>query len=75
MDTSKAKQALDFVRRAAPGCKNATELHNVFFGIGGEFGKLFPTRAEREAFMQTAEYREIVEIRESLEESWTEASA
>jgi hypothetical protein len=43
------------------------DLHNAFFGNGGEYGKLFPTRAEREAFARTPEYREIVKIQDALD--------
>jgi hypothetical protein len=64
---SKAKQAIEFVRREARRCETATDLHNVFFGNGGKFGQLFTTREERTAFFETPEYREIVEIRDSLE--------
>ena len=64
---SKARQALAFVRREARRCETATDLHNVFFGIGGRFGQLFTTREERAAFLLTPEYQEIVEIRDALE--------
>ncbi|MEX2173824.1 MAG: hypothetical protein WD872_05640 [Pirellulaceae bacterium] len=67
MARSKARQALEFVRQRAPQCDTATDLHNLFFGNGGRFAELFPTREEREAFMLTPEYLEIVEIRHSLE--------
>jgi hypothetical protein len=68
MAKSKARQALDFVRREATRAQSGTDLHNVFFGNGGEFGRLFPTRDEREAFAKTPEYKEIVRIREKLGE-------
>lgn len=66
MAKSKAQQALDFVREEAKRSPSETDLHNAFFGNGGKFGKLFPTRAEREAFAATPEYQEIVRIRASL---------
>ncbi len=44
----------------------ATDLHNAFFGNGGKFAELFPTRAEREAFLKTDEYQQINQIRETL---------
>jgi hypothetical protein len=69
MPKSKARQALDFVRREAARAESGTDLHNAFFGNGGKFGMLFPTRDEREAFMQTPEYQEIVEIREAFDRS------
>ena len=70
MAKSKAKQALEFVRRIAPQCETATDLHNAFWGIGGKLGELFRTPQERKAFMQTPEYAEIDRIRESLPWYW-----
>jgi hypothetical protein len=72
MAKSKAQQALDFVRQVAPQCQTATDLHNVFWGIGGKFGQLFPTREEREAFARTPEHAEIEKIWESLPWYWDE---
>jgi hypothetical protein len=66
MDTNKAQEALRIARELARDAKSATDLHNAFFGIGGKFAELFPTRAEREAFAQTPEYQEIVRLRAAL---------
>lgn len=66
MAKSKAQLALEFVREEAKHCPSDTDLHNAFFGNGGKFGQLFPTREQREAFAQTPEYAEIARIRESL---------
>lgn len=66
MDTKKAADALRIARELARQAKSATYLHNAFFGIGGKFGELFRTRAEREEFARTPEYREIVRIRTAL---------
>jgi phage anti-repressor protein len=66
MDEDKAQEALQFVKDAAAKSESATDLHNAFFGVGGKFGELFPTRAQRERFLETAEYQEICRIRESL---------
>jgi hypothetical protein len=66
MAKSKAQQALDFVREEAKRSETDTDLHNAFFGNGGKFGQLFPTREQREAFAKTPEYEEIVRIRASL---------
>lgn len=68
MDTSKAQDALQIARELAQQAKSATDWHNAFFGIGGKFGELFPTRAEREAFAQTPEYQEIVRLRAALQQ-------
>ena len=67
MAKSKAQQALEFVRREAKRADSGTDLHNAFFGNGGQFQKLFPTRPEREAFMITPQYEEIAQIREELD--------
>ena len=66
MAKSKAQQALDFVREEAKRSPTDTDLHNAFFGNGGKFGQLFPTRQQREAFAKTPEYAEIVRIRAAL---------
>ena len=75
MAKSKARQALEFVQREAKRSATATDLHNAFFGNGGEFGKLFPTRESRDAFMRSPEYQEIVEIRDALESTKQRATA
>ena len=51
--------------RAAGGA-SATDVHNAFFGNGGRFAELFPSRAEREAFLRTPEYQEIARLRLEL---------
>lgn len=66
MDKSKEQQALEFVKEQAALATYDTDLHNAFFGIGGKFGELYSTRAEREAFRDTPEYEEICKIREAL---------
>jgi phage anti-repressor protein len=69
LDTNKAQEALQMARELAQQTKSATDatdLHNAFFGIGGKFSELFPTRAEREAFAKTPEYQEIVRLRAAL---------
>jgi hypothetical protein len=75
MAKSKARMALEFVRREAARAATATDLHNVFFGNGGRYGKLFPTREEREAFSRTPEYKEIVRIQDELDERTEKAAA
>jgi hypothetical protein len=66
MNPTKAQQALLIAQELAKHAKCATDLHNAFFGIGGTFGELFPTRAEREAFAAMPEYQEILRLRASL---------
>lgn len=74
MKKTKAARALQIAKKLARRAKSATDLHNAFFGIGGKFGELFPTRAERESFAQTQEYQEILRIRTELREKEKAAS-
>ncbi len=66
MNNTKAQEALRIAQEVVKQAKSATDFHNAFFGIGGKFGELFPTRAEREDFAKTAEYQEILRIRANL---------
>ena len=70
----KARQALIVATELAKKAKSSIDFHNAFFGIGGKFGELFPTRAERTAFLKTPEYREISRIRAALGKSQKVAS-
>src|SRR5436853_6634945 len=64
-----AQQALLVAKELAKDAKSAVDFHNAFFGIGGKFGELFPTLAEREAFLKMPEYREISRMRAELRKS------
>lgn len=66
MDQAKAHEALRIAQELAKQAKSAVDLHNAFFGVGGRFAELFPTRAEREEFATTPEYREILRLRTAL---------
>ncbi len=70
----KAHQALLIAREIAKNAKSSVDFHNAFFGIGGKFGEMFPTRPEREAFLKTPEYREIFRMRSALRNSEKVAS-
>jgi hypothetical protein len=74
MKRKEAQQALLVARELAKNAKSSVDFHNAFFGIGGKFGELFPTLAEREAFLKTQEYREISRMRAELRESEKVAS-
>lgn len=74
MAKSKARLALEYVRREATRAESGTDLHNAFFGNGGQFQKLFSTREQREAFLRTPEYQEIARIQEALDERPKRAS-
>ena len=67
MNATKAQQALQIAKELAKQAKSSVDLHNAFFGIGGKFGELFPTRTEREEFAKTPEYQEILSIRAEMQ--------
>ncbi len=66
MNRDKAQEALLIAQELAKHAKTGVDLHNAFFGVGGKFGELFPTRPEREAFAKTPEYQEILRLRAAL---------
>jgi hypothetical protein len=74
MDSTKGQLALRIAQEMAKQAGSATDFHNAFFGIGGKFGELFPTRSERESFARTPEYQEIVRLRAALPASDRAAS-
>jgi HicB family len=63
---SKAHQLLQFVERRAKATADWVELHNALFGLGGKATELFTTESERTAFSQTAEWRRIFALLDSL---------
>jgi hypothetical protein len=63
---SKAKEAMRIVRLLARSSDSPRDFHNSFFGIGGEYGKLFPTREERMIFRFSPEYEQIGKTQDSL---------
>jgi hypothetical protein len=67
MVKTKAQQALEFYKQAARVCPSPRDLHNVFFGIGGKFGQVFPTREEREALVRSPKMAEIDQIRDAID--------
>jgi hypothetical protein len=73
MNRTKAQEALFIAQEIAKHAKSAVDLHNAFFGVGGKFAALFPTRDEREAFAETPEYREILRLRALLGQ-WEKAN-
>ena len=74
MNPAKAQEALLIAQELAMRAKSSADLHNAFFGVGGKFAELFPTRAEREAFSKTLEYQEILRLRAALAQSGKVAS-
>jgi hypothetical protein len=78
MTKKKAQHALSIAKELAKKANSSIDFHNAFFGVGGKFGELFPSRSEREAFLKTAEYQEVFQMREDLVEleiAWDELSA
>jgi hypothetical protein len=74
MTKKKTHQALLIARELIKEAKSSVDFHNASFGIGGKFGKLFPTRAERGAFRKTSKYREIFRMRAELRDADKAAS-
>jgi hypothetical protein len=66
MENAKAQKALRIANELAKEAMSSVDFHNAFFGIGGKFGELFPTLAERRAFAKTREYQKILELRTEL---------
>lgn len=61
-----AGQFVDFARQIAEEVSNWADWHNVVFGAEGKFSELFPTEAERAAFVDSRFYAEIEEISQGL---------
>lgn len=66
MKKNKAQRALAIANEIAKDATSSIDFHNAFFGIGGKFGELFPTLAERRAFSKTDEYQQIRGLRAAL---------
>jgi predicted HicB family RNase H-like nuclease len=59
----KAKQLLKQAKKAAQMARSWADLSNAFFNpVNGLLTRAYPTRAEREEFVKTAEYKEISEL-------------
>lgn len=57
----RAKQALDYVVNTSKNTTNWMAVFNATFGPGGRVEELFPDEADRIAFTQTPQYRELFE--------------
>jgi hypothetical protein len=62
----KARQVLEFAEQRAAGATDWLELSNALFSTGGKATELFPTEAERGAFLRTAEYKRILALMNTL---------
>jgi hypothetical protein len=59
---AKAGQALEFAESRAKEVADWLELHFALFGVDGKATELFPTEAERSAFLRTAQYKSILAL-------------
>jgi hypothetical protein len=63
---AKARQVLEFAESKAKEVPDWLELHFALFGVGGKASELFPTEAERSAFLRTTEYKRINALMNTL---------
>jgi predicted HicB family RNase H-like nuclease len=64
---ARAAKALKIAREVFDRSTDWIEFSNALFGIGAPFEQLFPTQAERQAFMHTEAHRHIEEMLEKLQ--------
>jgi hypothetical protein len=62
----KGRQLLTFAREQAEHAADWVALHNALFGIGGKATELFTSEAERTAFAQTNECKQIFALLDGL---------
>ncbi len=53
------RQALKEAARVVERTDNWLAAHNALFGVGAIYGKLFPTREDRDAFIASDEYGQV----------------
>lgn len=63
---AKARQVLEFAESKTKEVSDWLELHFALFGVGGKATELFPTEAERSAFLRSAEYKRINALMNTL---------
>ena len=61
---AKALQVLAFAEQQVSKVGDWLELHFALFGVEGKANELFPTEAERAAFLRTAEYKQLLALME-----------
>lgn len=54
---ARAKQVLQFAESKAKEMADWLELHSALYDVEGKASQLFPTEAERSAYMRTKEYK------------------
>jgi hypothetical protein len=63
---AKAAQVLEFAEARATKVADWLELHFALFGVDGKATELFPTEAERSAFLRTVEYKRLLALMDTL---------
>ena len=63
---AKARQVLEYVQRRANDAADWLELSNALYGVGGKATVLFTNEADRTAFCQTKEYKQILALMDAL---------
>ncbi len=63
---AKAGQVLEFAESRAKEVADWLDLHFALFGVDGKATQLFPTEAERSAFLRTAQYKRILALMDTL---------
>jgi hypothetical protein len=63
---AKARQLLEFAEQRAKEVADWLELHFTLFGVDGKASELFPTEAERTAFLRSAEYKRLLALMDRL---------
>jgi HicB family len=63
---AKAIQVLEFAQVKAKEVADWLELHFALFGTDGKATQLFPTEAERSAFLRSDEYKRILVLMDTL---------
>lgn len=63
---AKARQVLEFAESKAKEVSDWLELHFALYGVEGKASQLFPTEAERSAFLRTAEWKRINALMNTL---------
>lgn len=63
---AKARQVLEFAQERAATVTDWLELSNALYAPDGKATELFPTEAERSAFLRTSEYKRILALMDTL---------
>jgi hypothetical protein len=63
---AKAGRVLEFAESRAKEVADWLELHFALFGVDGKASELFPTEADRSAFLRTAQYKRILALMNTL---------